>query len=564
MVSMGWQMTPFTIPLALTTLLTVAIMVPVYRNRQKQTAIPLLMYLLFTSVYSLTTALRFSVTALDAKLFWNTIITVGRAGAPISLFLLAASFTDRRQWLNWRRLGGLTAIGLVQFVWPLFNPADTVFRSVSLVTVDGILLLTTDFGPFVVFSIAASYLLLGVGTYWLFEAYWQARTGDTGVYRRQIGPLLLAVLIPWGLNILNLVGLTPVDYTPFGYAATSVLIATALFRYRLLNILPIARGTVVESMENGVFVLDDNCQIVDINPQARDTIDVGTEELVGRQFGDVFGSYPTIVETVAEATETRDQLSVSENGVQRHYDVKVSTIDDSFGNVIGRTVVFNDITVQVEREQDIDLMRQVLSRVLRHNIRNELQVIQGNTAMLAADLEGPNEEIARKALSGTEDLVSLSDKARGIEELVEQDHSVREVDLVALLKDAIRRSQREFPDVSFTVDLPATCEVRVIPAIHLAFENLIENAAEHDTAPTPTVDVAVSQTDDHVTVTISDNGPGIPAQELAVLGNEAETDLEHGSGLGLWIVKWVIDDSMASINYDTDTSGTDVTVTIPR
>jgi PAS domain S-box-containing protein len=559
---MGWQMTPFTVPLALTALLTLGIIVPVYRHRQKRAAVPLLAFLLFASVYGIGLGVRFSVTTLDAKLFWNLVAQIGRVGTPISLFLLAASYTDRRQWLRRRRIGVLTVIGVMQVMWPLFNPANTIFEMTSLVTRDGMVFLNADLGLFTPLIIAVSYLFLSVGTYWLLAAYWEARGSDS-VSSRQIGLVILAVLIPWGANALNIFGVTQIDYAPFGYTATSVLIATALFRYRLLDILPIARGTVVESMDNGVFVLDADGQIVDVNPRARDTIAVETDELVGQQFADVFGSYPTIVEAVDEATQTSSQLSVAENGMQCHYEVTVSPIEDSFDNEIGRTVVFNDITVQVEREQSIDLMRQVLSRVLRHNIRNELQVVQGNTAMLVSELEGRNEAIAEKALSGAKDLVSLSNKARGIEELVEQDHTRTEVDLVAMLEDAIESSREEFPAVSFTADLPESCEVCVIPAIHLAVENLIENAAEHNTSETPAVDVAVSHTDDAVTVTISDNGPGIPTQELAVLDSGAETDLEHGSGLGLWIVNWVVDDSMASIRYDTDSSGTEVTITIP-
>ncbi len=560
---MGWQMTPFTVPLALTALITLAIIVPVYRNRGKRAAVPLLAFMLFASVYGIGIGIRYSVTALDAKLFWNNITQIGRVGTPIALFLLAASFTDRRQWLRRRRLGVLTAIGAVQIGWPWLNPAETSFESTTLVTTDGMAFLSVDFGPFVFVNVATAYLFLSVGTYWLLTAYREARSSDSSVYARQIGLVILAVLIPWALNVFNLVGVTSVDYNPFGYAAASVLIATALFRYRLLDILPIARGTVVESMDNGVFVLDADGQIVDVNPQARETIAVETDELVGRGFDDVFAAYPTIVDAVAETAETREQLSITEDGARCHYEVNISSIEDSFDNEIGRTVVFNDITRQIEREQEIDLMRQVLSRVLRHNIRNELQVVQGNTAMLASELEGRNEEIARKALSGARDLVSLSNKARGIEELVERDHSRTQVDLVTMLEDAIENYRGEFPTVSFSTDLPETCEVRIIPAIHLAVENLIENAAEHNTAATPTVDVTVSRTDDDVTVTISDNGPGIPTQELAVLKNGAETDLEHGSGLGLWIVNWVLDDSMASIQYDTDTTGTDVTVTVP-
>jgi PAS domain S-box-containing protein len=556
-------MTPFTVPLALTALLTLAIIVPVYRNRGKRAAVPLLVYMLFASIYGIGTGIRLSATTLDAKLFWNMITQIGRAGAPIALFLLAASFTDRRQWFRRRRLAALTTIWAIQVIWPSLNPGNTAFEATTLVTRDGMAFLNVEFGPFVPFTIATSYLFLIVGTYWLLSAYWEARGSDR-VYTKQIGLVILAVLIPWGTNALTNFGVTVADYSPFGYAAASLLIATALFRYRLLDILPIARGTVVESMENAVFVLDDDQQIVDVNPQARETIADGTDELVGRQFDDVFAASPTIVEAVAETAETRQQLSITEDGEPCHYEVTISPIEDSFDNEIGRTVVFNDITRQIEREQDLDLMRQVLSRVLRHNIRNELQVVQGSTAMLSSELEGRHREIARKAQAGAEDLVSLSNKARGIEELVEADHSATQVDLVIMLQDAVESSRGEFPDVSFTTDLPETCEVRVIPAIHLAIENLIENAAEHNTAATPTVDVTLTKTDDDVTVTISDNGPGIPTHELAVLNNGAETDLEHGSGLGLWIVNWVVDASMASIEYDTNMNGTDVMVTIPN
>jgi len=77
---MGWQMTPFTVPLALTALLTLAIIVPVYRNRGKRAAVPLLVYMLFASIYGIGTGIRLSATTLDAKLFWNMITQIGRAG----------------------------------------------------------------------------------------------------------------------------------------------------------------------------------------------------------------------------------------------------------------------------------------------------------------------------------------------------------------------------------------------------------------------------------------------------------------------------------------------------
>jgi signal transduction histidine kinase len=73
----------------------------------------------------------------------------------------------------------------------------------------------------------------------------------------------------------------------------------------------------------------------------------------------------------------------------------------------------------------------------------------------------------------------------------------------------------------------------------------------------------VDRAEGTVTVTVEDDGPGIPAEEVEVLDREVETALQHGSGLGLWIVKWVIERSDASIAFDA-TDGTRVDITIPE
>lgn len=568
---MGWQLTPYTVLLVVTAAVSLAVSVPVFRNRHQQGAAPLTLFLLAASVQCVGAALRFSTTTLDIKLFWLNVEALGATIVPALHILLAAAFTDRGQWLTRKRVLGLFGLeGLLMFL-SLTNPYNLVVSSeTALVTVDSYTYLKPVFGPIFYLNATIQYVFFVVAAFWLVKKYWQSRRSRNSVYARQVGLLVLAMFFPWVGNVMFVLGLTPVDLSPFGYAATGLLVATAVFRYRLLDILPIARGTVVESMDNAVFVLDTKDTVVDVNPRAEEIIGVDEDDLIGAQFDDVFAEFPPIQEKFGAVRETRDQVSICRDGSEYHYEVTVSPIADSLDNYVGRTFVFGDITIQVEREQqlrareqDLDLMRQVLSRVLRHNIRNQLQLVRGNNEILADQLDGDQQEIAEAAVSMVDDLVALSDKARGVEMLVEQDQTAKPLDLGGTLRRIVEQSRDEFPNVSFTLEGPTECVVETTPSFDLVFENLIENAAEHNTASEPTVGVTISQTTDGTRVTISDNGPGIPSQELSVLEQGKETDLEHGSGLGLWVVNWVLTDSSASIRYDTGADGTEVAIHIP-
>jgi len=96
-------------------------------------------------------------------------------------------------------------------------------------------------------------------------------------------------------------------------------------------------------------------------------------------------------------------------------------------------------------------------------------------------------------------------------------------------------------------------------------ENLIENAAEHNEAAEPRVEVTVETVagGTESLLTVSDNGTGIPPDERTVLEKEAETPLEHGSGLGLWVVAWAVRSLGGEISFETSSDGTEVRVRLP-
>jgi signal transduction histidine kinase len=96
-----------------------------------------------------------------------------------------------------------------------------------------------------------------------------------------------------------------------------------------------------------------------------------------------------------------------------------------------------------------------------------------------------------------------------------------------------------------------------------AFDNVLDNAIEHNDSGTPRVDVAArtDESEEYAVVTVADDGPGLPRAEREVLTSETETSLTHSSGLGLWLTRWIVRSSDGSITVaESELGGTRVSI----
>jgi signal transduction histidine kinase len=235
-----------------------------------------------------------------------------------------------------------------------------------------------------------------------------------------------------------------------------------------------------------------------------------------------------------------------------------------------------------EREQRLE----VLNRILRHNLRNDMNVVLGYADVIegrTADREVA--DAADTIRSKGTDLIDLSQKARWIDEGL--DGTVAEprpVDIVSLLADVVDGLSESYPDVTVSVSTPASATARIAPGVETAVENVVENAFEHNDAADPTVAVEVdveppnaateaspgkgadaAAPTEEVCVTVADNGPGIPEHELNVVTEGRETALEHGSGIGLWLSQWLMDHSGGTLEFaENSPHGSVVTLSFPR
>jgi PAS domain S-box-containing protein len=386
---------------------------------------------------------------------------------------------------------------------------------------------------------------------------------SSGTRRMQSGALLLSIVPPLFLNVLAAARVTATNLTPLGLVLTTLGIGWAVFRTDFLDLVPVGRTRALQNMSDPVVTIDTEGRVIDANPAAQELAGV-TSQWEGMDLSTFFSSYPTLATRLQSSHEPSGTVTVTHQGKQREFSLTISPVSREQGHELGHVVVFREVTRLKERELQLDLLRRVQSRVLRHNIRNELDVITAQNEVLAAELDDEHAELAEKTLSSADRLLSVSSKARTAEELVEHDQTPTTVDIAETVRAVVDDCREAFPGVSFSVDAPSVCRVETLPALELALENLVENAAEHNTTHSPEVKVTVAATDEEVVVTVSDNGPGIPSQELAVRERNEETPLEHGRGVGLWVVDWVVESSGATLTFDTGEDGTTATLTLRR
>ena len=226
--------------------------------------------------------------------------------------------------------------------------------------------------------------------------------------------------------------------------------------------------------------------------------------------------------------------------------------------------VYTDLTGITRRERQL----QVLNRVIRHNLRNKVTVIAGNAARLEERTEedrGDGEpELVDAIVGAAEDLRSLTTEAAQIHRLLDGDGDAgNSIDAVPLIREVVSEYRERHPAADITACLPETAAVSATTELRTAIASLVENAIEHNPAASPRVRIRVEPVeDDWIDVVVADDGPHIPASEREVITGAAEiTPTRHGSGLGLWLVKWTAERFGGELSFEeSDLGGNGVRV----
>jgi PAS domain S-box-containing protein len=200
--------------------------------------------------------------------------------------------------------------------------------------------------------------------------------------------------------------------------------------------------------------------------------------------------------------------------------------------------IYTDLTDNTRNERRLE----VLNRVLRHNLRNRVTVIAGNVTYLQDQLKTDAHDSTMQTIATTaNDLRSLTTEAARIQSLLEDDGGeTGSVDVVPVIDEVVARFRSSHPDADIGTERPAAAHVRGTDELETALGALVENAIEHNPGDVPRVRVRLEPIESEwIDVIVEDDGPLIPDAERNVVTGEAEiTPTRHGSGLGLWLVRW--------------------------
>ena len=677
---MAWQPTPYTGLLLVGAVASFAFAAYAVGNRSRGGHALLWSFVGVTAgggVWSLAYAAQLSAGSLEVTLYLNRFVWLGTAGLAVAWPAFVLAYVDRTEWLAPRRFAPfwLAPVAVVAAVWTV--GVDPLFYADATLV---------DAGGYRVVDYAPTPALLGFVGYtyavnlFTFAVLGYAAVVRDGVFRRQAAVLFLAGVAPPVIGAVGIAGLmgpevVVIDFTPIAFSGTSALLAWVVFRYRLLDISPIARDTVFANLSDGVVVCDADGRVVDRNDPARSLF---PEVELGTRADEAFSDAPAVADAVTNgAVEDEFRVTVDGGGAPQFLTVDVRGIAARGMSRGGTVLLFRDVTEretlqrcyraliekspnviavcgddgliryvspsierllghepgEVEGRPVIDLVHpedrreaqqaferafgsdgaqslthriaradgswrrfetvierlfadtrevvitatdvtdarryeqrlQVLNRVLRHDLKNGANVIGGYTDLLRdhVDAEGDAylDIIDRKVRT----LTHLSDQAREIDVALHSDTGRTEIDLAALVDRLCESLESSFPHATVTVTVPASALVSADELLESAIRNVLENAVVHNDSDDPHVDVTLAADGDRFRVDVADDGPGIPPVERTVFSEARETALEHASGLGLWLVHWIVTESGGDLEIDTrEPTGTVVRMWLPR
>jgi signal transduction histidine kinase len=499
--------------------------------------------------------------------------------APVGvLWLLFSSGYSRAAWQEHRLLrAAIWVVPVITVVMAATNDLHYMHWTAitEVATASGTRLVYTG-GPWYWVSAGYSYVAMAIGT-WILA---RGLRRFPPPYRRQTVLMITGAIVPWLSNILYLSRALPatgLDLTPIGFTVSGVCITWALYRYRLFGLVPVARDMVVDSMENGVLVLDAQRRLVDLNAAAEKFTGC-TAASLGRPVQDVVSWWTAAVANDRPLSEGQAAIVKVEPG-PRYFEVKVTAVRDAKRRFAGWLVTVHDISGRrrseaeryafdrrVQEQQKAESLM-VLAGGVAHDFNNLLTGILGNAELLA--MQAPAESNQRRAAESivigaqrAADLVSkmlaYAGGGRVVAERVDLDALVRE--MVDLLDASVARhciltyqspgplplvetdpTQLRQVVMNLIINATEAVEEHGVVTVATGEERLDRELLKHMTFGT---DVEPGR---YVFIDVVDNGVGMSEHTLARIFDPFFSTKDQGRGLGMAAVRGIVGSHRAAL-----------------
>ncbi len=551
----------------------------VWRRRRASAGASLAVVLAAASWWGLAYAIELAATRLSTRLLWGDAKWLGICLLPPAWFAFIMQYTGRDRWVNRSTMAAL-AIPPAAVIVLLANQAthDLVRYyppSATADPADAIAQVGPLFWPFLVY---ADLVVWGCTALFVWTL-----TRLSRLYWRQSLLLIVTVLLPFLANVLHNLNVGPfgrVELTPFLFVLTGAVLVWGIFRFRLLDLTPIARSRIFQIMHDAVVVLDPYGRVVNANLAAERLMGQPVGQAIGQPLEQLVPGWATAISRRRGASTSSDHPSDEAIIAGRTYELTVSALPDRQGAPTGELLIGRDVSERRQAEQDLrdslareqaaterltvalqreqaaserlralDEMKDAFLQGVSHDLRTPLTSVLGialtlhrGHQLLAAgevrDLLGRLQGNARKLDRLLTNLLDLERLARGT---LNPDR--QRVDLGGLVSRIVKDAGSELLG-EHPISLEASPVLVAVdaPKVERIVENLLANAARHTQAGTA-VWVRVEACAGGALLVVEDAGPGVPAEVRQAIFQPFQqgpsiTAHAPGSGIGLALVAY--------------------------
>ncbi|MDB5121325.1 MAG: signal transduction histidine kinase [Sphingobacteriales bacterium] len=512
---------------------------------------------------------------MEEMLFWTRFEYVGISMLPTLWITSVIKLIGKSEWLKTSYTAVLYIIPVITLSLVWTNESHHLYYSETFIdTSEGISFMAIKPGLWYRVHIIYFYFMLVLGFILLIT---QLKKSDS-IYKKQRNIILIGILLPWGCNIIYLLGFSPfryLDITPFTLVLTSLIVGFGLLNFRLFDIMPIARERIIEEMQEGLLVLNINNQIIDVNPQMIRILHPD-KDIIGLPFYEVFKHEEALTNLANQHGNGTTEIYIKTDNTEKTYNVTVTSLFEKNTGYNGKFLLFKDISELYAKEA----IRQLMSKkdefisIASHELKTPVTSMKGYLQIIdkiSQKEENPAyKNFIDKANKQVDKVVKLISDLLDISKIEagKMQYNFVEFRVKDAIEDCISFSELNSPQ--HQIKLTGDCDLNIIgdqDRIEQVLCNLLSNAVKY--APhTTEIILDVRTENNYLRISVTDFGLGIAKdkqknlfQKFSRLDNSNQIS---GLGIGLFLSHEIISRHGGTIGVDSeDGEGSTFYITLP-